>query len=72
MDHRILAELGVFFARRCGGIVDFGGDLGPVKARSETVVAIPYLADVTSAVFHVSDVAFLAEWLEEKSFHMIK
>lgn len=72
VDHRILAQLGIFFARRYGGIVDFGGNLGAVKGRSGTVVEIPYLIDATPAAFHVSDVAFLEEWLAEASFHMIK
>lgn len=72
VDHRILAELGVFFVRRYGGIVDFCGNLGTVRAHSGTVVEIPYRVDGLPAVFHVSDAAFLEEWLNDAAFHMIK
>ena len=72
VDHRILAELGIFFVRRYGGIVDFGGNLGAVSGRSGTVVEIPYVVDATPAAFHVSDAAFLEEWITDASFHMIK
>jgi hypothetical protein len=72
VDHRILAELGIFFVRGYGGIVDFGGNLGAVNGRSGIVVEIPYVVDATPATFHVSDAAFLEAWLTDASFHMIK
>jgi hypothetical protein len=72
VDHRILAEIGLFFARRYEGIVDFGGNLGAVNARSGIVFEIPYVLHGTPPAFHVADAAFLEEWLTDPSFHMIK
>lgn len=73
-DHRMLAELACFFARQFDGIVDFGGNLGPVTVRSGKLVAISYLDSHgwTPAAFHVSDAKFLEEWLRDRDFHMIK
>lgn len=72
VDHRILAELAVFLARHFGGIIDFGGNLGSVKAHAGKLVRVPYSPGSIPPTFHVGDAAFLQQWLAEPSFHMIK
>jgi hypothetical protein len=72
VDHLILGELGVFFAKRYGGIVDFGGNLGDVGAHAGKLIEIPYEANGSVATFHVADAGFLEEWLTNAAFHLIK
>jgi Family of unknown function (DUF6368) len=72
IDHRILAELALFFTRQFDGIVDFGGNLGSVSVRSGKLVSIPYTSVSGPSAFHVSDAEFLEAWLCDPGFHMIK
>ncbi len=72
VDHRILAEFALFFARRYRGIIDFGGNLGRIEADLGTLVEIRYSVNGTPAAFHVSDTVFLEAWLNNAAFHMIK
>lgn len=72
VDHKILGELAVFFARQVRGLIDFGGHLGDVGVPRGTLLQVPYMAGSIPAALHVSDVTFLEWWLTQRRFHMIK
>jgi hypothetical protein len=72
VDHRMLAELAAYFAAKFHGLIDFGGNLGNVASRAGRLFSIPYTAGSIPATFHVSDLAFLKEWLNDPAFHMVK
>jgi hypothetical protein len=72
IDHRMLAELAAYFAAQFHGLIDFGGNLGNIAARAGRLFSIPYAAGSIPPTFHVSDLAFLKEWLHDPAFHMVK
>jgi hypothetical protein len=72
IDHRILAELAIYFARRFGGLIDFGGTLGEICVATGKLFSIPYSAGSLPPAFHVGDSRFLEQWLSDPCFHMVK
>lgn len=74
VDHRMLAELAIYFAQTCDGFIDYGGYLGAdVRQIAGKLFTIPYCAGSSpEEAFHVSDAAFLQQWLRDDDFHMIK
>jgi hypothetical protein len=72
IDHRMLADLALFFARMFNGIVDFGGNLGHVTTRAGKLISVPYSPGSFPSAFHVSDADFLRAWMGDPAFHMIK
>jgi hypothetical protein len=73
VDHRILADLARFCAKRYGGIINFGCDLGVQRATVGKLVRIPFsVQPPLASFFHVGDLTFLKHWLEQPQFHMCK
>lgn len=72
IDHRMLAEIALYFARTFGGLIDFGGNLGEVRRHAGQLFSIPYCAGSTPQAFHVGDIEFLENWLADPRFHMVK
>ena len=77
VDHRMLAELALYLARRFDGVIDFGGSLGDVPATRGMLLEVPYRVDERiaaekSATYHLGDVEFLESWLRAPGFHMLR
>lgn len=72
IDHRILGEIALFFAREFAGLIDFGGTLRCPPAPRGTLIGIPYKTSTLAEVFHVGDATFLEWWLRHPDFHMVK
>lgn len=74
MDHKILGELLLYLAEQLKGVINFGGKLNLNKSDIKgDIWEIPYQAssDMT-AVYHVSDVEFMKNWLKNNDFKMVK
>ena len=72
IDHRILGELAVFLAHHFGGVIDFGGLLGPVTSPVGRLLTIPYSGSTLGECFNIADAEFLQWWLQQDDFHMVK
>ncbi|PHR98978.1 MAG: hypothetical protein COA78_25505 [Blastopirellula sp.] len=73
VDHRILAELCIEVARLLDGLVDFGGWLGDLEPSDVGQLwASPY-ESISGPVFsHLGTPEFLAWWLKQPNFRMVK
>ncbi|MBN1911527.1 MAG: hypothetical protein JW818_17430 [Pirellulales bacterium] len=74
IDHRVLGEVCLHFVQLFNGVVDFCGELpasaldGPGKLWS-----LPYQSVMgIQCISHFSDAEFLAWWLQQPEFYMIK
>lgn len=74
-DHNVLGELTLEIAQLLNGIIDFGGDLniyqkGIKEELNGKVYSIEYNNGM--AEYQISDSEFLANWIKQPNFRMIK
>lgn len=72
IDHQLLAELCLYFARRLDGLIDFGGEL-PCRTQQGQLFSVSYeSANHEVCTYHIGDVKFLEHWLKQPEFRMVK
>jgi len=75
VDHRILGELTFHIAKCFHGIVDFNGKLDKdvIKGIPGKIWDISYeISGGIDANYHICDIEFMKNWLENENFRMIK
>lgn len=73
VDHRILAELCIEIGHLLEGVVDFGGWLGDdIAPKIGQMWASPYESVSGPRFSHLGTPEFLAWWLKQPGFRMVK
>jgi len=74
VDHRLLGEICLQCAKSLDGVIDFGGELPARPSHAPgTLYTVPYRgATGHECRYHVGNAQFLAWWLNQPNFRMIK
>ncbi len=76
VNHRLLAQLCVYYARQLGGVVDLGGcpfSYFTAPALAGRCIQLPYEAASGETCFSTyCDAEYLESWLKEPGFRMVK
>lgn len=77
LDHRLLGEMCLLFARKFGGWIDFCGELCPwitdLRSLPGGICRHSYVSiSERECIAHLCDAEFLEAWLRRPDFHMIK
>lgn len=73
-DHRLLGEFCLNIAKLLGGIIDFGGELPLGRAQHRgALYGFPQVGNSGCPwTWHIGDIDFLAWWLEQPNFRLVK
>ncbi len=74
IDHHLLAEICLRFARKLDGLIDFDGELQINSTNTPgELLSVQYVAaSGKECIYHVGNVEFLDWWIKQPEFRMIK